>query len=305
MRLIKMKLKELWYYLKAEFIIEQKKRLKIFKHQPRLMIFVVILLYISYKLNYRIYYGTGIYLIFPTPLMIIVLILLSMTNIIEVIYRRIEDVRHVATVKEKEYLLPIYNEVYNKFKTQYSNLSYDIKLYIEDTMRIESFALGKKTIVLSRGIIETMSEEELRGVIAHEFAHIALYHSQVQMIITAILGISIWICIMLEKFFFRLLSTMKTDNIIAVILKVFYMIFAFVINTIMFIANMIIIPNYRNSEYKADRTALKLGFGVQIKEALYKIYDMEITDKKELLKRVYSSHPRTAYRIEKIEKAMK
>lgn len=301
MEFIKAKLKELFHLLKNEFIPEQKKRLKIFKYQPRLIIFIVILLVFSANINFS-GYGIGVYLFLPTPFTILILLLISISDFIEYIYRRIEDVRHIATIKEKEYLLPLFKSTYTSVKEKYPNLSDKIKLYITDTMKIESFSLGKRTIVLSRGMIETMSEEELKGVMAHELGHIALYHSQIKMIIAVMFGTLFWLCILIEKLLNKILSTMKSDNIISILLRLVRIPFFLTINIVFFISSMIIIPNYRKSEYKADDIACKCGFCLQIKEALYKIYDMEITDKKDLINRIYAEHPRTAYRIEQIEK---
>lgn len=303
MEFIKVKLKELFNLLKNEFIPEQKKRLKIFKYRPRLIIFFVILLIVSISIDFK-GYGVGIYLVLPTPITILILLLISISNLAECIFRRIEDVRHVATMKEKQYLLPIFKNTYTAVKEKYPNLSDKIKLYIVDTMNIESFLLGKTTVVLSRGIVETMSEEELKGVLAHELGHITLYHSQIKMMIVVMFGTVFWLCIFIEKLLNKILSTMRHDNIISVLLRIARIPFFFVVNMVFLISNMIIIPNYRKNEYKADNIAVECGFGLQIKEALYKIYDMEITDKKELLNRIYDDHPRTAYRIEEIEKVI-
>lgn len=301
---IKNKLKELWHYLKAEFIIEQKKRLKIFRYQPRLIIFIAILLYINSNFNFR-GFGPGIYLFFQPPIFTLVFLLIAMSNTTERIYRRIEDVRHIATKTEKDYLLPIFDEVYESVKQKHTNLSNKIQLYIIDTMNVESFALGKRTIVLSRGMINTMTSEELKGVLAHEFSHIALYHSQMRMIIAVTMGTTFWIILFIEKLLERIISTMKSDNIIAILLKLINIPFVIVVKIVFFIANIIIIPRYRKSEYKADKMAAECGFGMQIKEALYKIYDMEVSDKMQLMKRFFNDHPRTAYRIENIENLLK
>lgn len=306
MEFIKAKLKELFYLLKDEFIPEQKKRLKIFIYCPRMFIWIGIVMLIGHMFLFGGYYSTlmGIPLLIPNMTITFILLLVSLSNVAEWIFQKIEDIRHVATDKEKEYLLPIYNHVYNTYKAKCHNLSHKVRLYIVDTMKVESFAIGRKTIALSQGMIETMSEEELKDVIAHEFSHIVLYHSQIRLIIAMTANIQLWICIVIEKILMRIIATMKSDNIIAILLKFVHVIFATIVNIVMFIANMIIIPNYRNSEFKADNLTVKCGFGLELKNALYKIYDMEISDKKELLNRIYDTHPRTAYRIEKIENTL-
>ena len=69
-------------------------------------------------------------------------------------------------------LRPLFREVYSKAKSQNPELD-RIDLYIVDTMKVNTFALGNHTIAVSKGAMLTFSEEEMRAIFAHEIAHIA------------------------------------------------------------------------------------------------------------------------------------
>lgn len=64
---------------------------------------------------------------------------------------------------------------------------------------------------------------------------------------------------------------------------------------------MIISGGSRNKEYKADMYGKSIGYGEQLKSALYILYDMEISDKKGLMQNLKRTHPILAYRIERLE----
>ena len=57
----------------------------------------------------------------------------------------------------------------------------------------------------------------------------------------------------------------------------------------------------RKEEFKADKVAFELGYAEPLLSALYKLYDMEISDKKNLLDKLQATHPKTAFRIEALE----
>ena len=50
--------------------------------------------------------------------------------------------------------------------------------------------------------------------------------------------------------------------------------------------------------------AKSIGYGEQLKCALYIMYDMEISDKKGLMQNLKRTHPILAYRIERLGKLM-
>lgn len=94
--------------------------------------------------------------------------------------RFLMNVRRPMTQKEKDYLIPIFIDVYadvirkrnRKFTKNGYNVAGNINIYISDSMSINAYCFGRRTIVVTKGAIKTFSEEQLKGIIAHEFGHI-------------------------------------------------------------------------------------------------------------------------------------
>ena len=114
-----------------------------------------------------------------TFLIYAVSITIALCPIGELILRIVEGARKIQTKEEKDYLLPLFDEVYENAKKENSKLSDGIKLYITDDMFPNAFAMGRKTIAVTKGAIETFNQEELKGVIAHEFGHTIQFSTKV------------------------------------------------------------------------------------------------------------------------------
>jgi len=97
----------------------------------------------------------------------IIFFLIAFSRLGESIFRFIEKVRKIETNREKELLNPIWEEVYNEAKQKYPCLTDDIQLCVVDKMTVNALALGKHTIAVSKGAIETFSENELKAILTH------------------------------------------------------------------------------------------------------------------------------------------
>jgi len=83
----------------------------------------------------------------------------------------VEQVRKLEMRRERETLQPIFQEVYEKAKQRTPELG-AIELCIVEKMEVNACAIGKHTVALTRGAIETFGEDELKALLAHEIAHI-------------------------------------------------------------------------------------------------------------------------------------
>ena len=99
----------------------------------------------------------------------LVIIGIAISPIGEFILRFIYGAKSIKTNKDKERLLPLFNEVYDtiKEKSHYSNNN--IKLYIDNSMNINAYAMGRRTIVITKGAMESLPDNQIKGVLAHEF----------------------------------------------------------------------------------------------------------------------------------------
>src|SRR5260370_12345046 len=77
------------------------------------------------------------------------------------------------------------------------------KVMIVETEALNAFATGNKvghgTIVVTRGLLDTLSRDELQGVVAHEMAHLANLDTRYMVIVGVTVGLIALVCDMLLR----------------------------------------------------------------------------------------------------------
>lgn len=277
-------------------------RYKIFAHNPRLLIWLII----SFITTYAAFYNVGIKInVFVLILIYFIFISIALSNLVEIILRFFEDVRHVATATEKERLLPLFEKVYTEASHKSGLISPSIKLYIVDDISINAFALGRNTIAVTRGLMENMDDDEIEGVLAHEFGHMAYGDPQISTLVALCTTYYLWGLLFFKGIFKLFENATKSDtrntSSLSYICSAIAALIDLGIKILMFIWLAILASGGRKKEYRADSFAKGLGYGEALLSALYKLYDLQISDKRKLVDRIKKEHPRTAYRIEALE----
>lgn len=290
------KIRELCERLIKEFRPRQLAKYSIFLRRKRLLIFLILsFLYMWFSIGINIYgFIIALFLYF-------ILINVAFSDFTEKLLRAIEDTRNIATFTEKERLNPLFKEVYKKVKKRYKYIGDDVKLYLIDTISISSMAIGRNTIIISRGILETMNDEEIKGILSHEFAHIVNDDTQISILISLCSGIYLWLLLVLNGAMKLLENSSDESNSFGNMVIISRKIIGFSIQVYLLIWNLILGKASFKKEYKADLFSMSLNYGNGLLSVLYKLYHMQISDKKYLFDRVQSSHPRIAYRIERLE----
>lgn len=230
-------------------------------------------------------------------------IMMALSPLGEVLLRFVEKVRPISTKEEKQYLIPLFEEVYENAKEKDTKLNNNIKLYIIDNMYVNAFAIGRKTIAVTMGAIQTFSQDELKGVIAHEFGHIsngdtkALLLSTIGNGIFTILIFILRIIMLIADFIFSLMRY-PVLNILTLLAR-----FLFDIGILLFshISQIILSINSRKNELWADKFAFDIGFGEELVSSLYILQKISLPQNIKLIDRLRASHPNTAKRIEQLE----
>jgi Zn-dependent protease with chaperone function len=234
----------------------------------------------------------------------ILVICLALCPIGDLLLRIINDVRELATKAEISRLSPIFNEVYSRAKTRTPYIGNDIKLLILDDFMPSAFSFGRNTIVVSRGILETMSDEEIKGLLAHEFAHIANGNTIASMLVLFSSSILIFFLMVIRCFFTfvcNVLGASKLTSVFAILGKILVMIFDIAVALLSFLGIMIINANVRNNEYKADEYCYLLGYGQNMIDALYKLDMLNLAGKRNIYVMAKATHPKIPFRIAKLE----
>lgn len=236
-------------------------------------------------------------------------ITIALCPIGEILLRLMENCRKPATGQEKNYLLPLFEEVYQSAKELHPSLNSGIKIYIMDAMYVNAFAMGRKTVTVTRGALETFTRDELKGVIAHELGHISNGHTKAGLI--SVIGnfffsIIVWVLRLILTIVEYLSSILAVFNVIGIIFRFLAFIVRIVFELSIFIfvnlGELILSANSRTNETQADKFAYDSGYGKELISALYLLQKTSINTKVKLSEKLKASHPHLAYRIEFLEK---
>lgn len=227
----------------------------------------------------------------------------------EKILKVINGVRPIETKEEKEYLLPLFESVKTDALRVYPNLP-KIELYIIDKMSVNACAIGKHTVAVTKGAIATFTEEELQGVILHEFAHI-YYGNTTAEILNKIGNGFFTVYIICVNFFFQVLDLLFSDlddtdtRHLSGLFKTLFWFIRMSINLsvflILFVGNVILSGNSRKNELRADRFAYDTGYGEDLKSALYLLQKISLGENSHLIEKLCRKHPRLSKRIAQLE----
>ena len=235
-------------------------------------------------------------------------ITIALSPLGEWLLKTIENCREPLTEQEQDYLLPLFEEVYHSSKEVYPLLYDGIKIYIIDVMYINAFAIGRKTIAVTKGALETFSADELKGVIAHEFGH--LMHGHTKALLLSVIGNFFFtIIVVLFRLIFwvtQIICALVGQGdwsgiIMSIVLAVVR--FSVEVNIFIFInlSQIILSLNSRINEFQADTFAYDIGYGRELTGALYLLDKISMGGKLTLSERLKSSHPHTAKRIQNLE----
>lgn len=203
------------------------------------------------------------------------------------------------TKREADYLMPIFTSVYEDVLKKYPATNKSIKLYIENTMSVNAFALGSRTITVTRGAMETLSEDELKGILAHEFGHLSRGDTLLPLVI--IVGNIMFLLFMLVvKVVQVVIAIVTASHDILFVGRFMNLIATAVISLILFIVQALFLINQRQNEYFADKFAYEICYGVELKDALYGLSEVDF-GKESMMERIKSSHPNIRNRINRLE----
>ena len=223
----------------------------------------------------------------------------------EWILRLINGVRKLYTRREKDYLIPLFEEICEDVKQDYPNLP-DLEICIMDSLTVNACAMGRHTIAVTRGAVETFTEDELKGVLLHEIGHIV--HGDTKATLLNMIGNGLFsIGVITVKCALLILDLVlipffkRTGGITVLISSIIHFVFDILLIGFTLAGNIILSINSRENEYRADRFAFENGYGEELISALYLLQKMSLGENMKLVQRMQASHPHIAKRIGRLE----
>ena len=242
------------------------------KHRIPVAIYLVVnVVIITYIINWMATSGEGFnWVSIPVALGIYaVSIIIALSPVGEWMLRIQLGCRKIKRADYAERLTPIFKEVYARAKQQNPSLPDNIELCMNEDKIPNAFATGRSTICITKGMYENASAEELKGVLGHEFAHIANHDTDLILVVT-VGNMIITAMILMIRWFFRLLTIAgNISNIfgsrqgnLSIIMGV---VGDLVVSALMWIwtklGQYLVLATSRSEEYLADAFSLKLGYG--------------------------------------------
>lgn len=222
----------------------------------------------------------------------------------EKLLRLLNRVRPLETKRETEYLQPLFDEVYEHAKEKYKRLR-KIEICVIDNMTVNAMALGRQTIAVTKGAMQTFTEDELKAVIGHEIAH--LVHGDTMASIYAIVGNGILsVFVLVARLFLLLLDWVQSAitgkySIFSALMLILRLYFEFCIWFLNFGLQVILSVNSRKNEFKADLFSYSIGYDSDMIEALYLLEKISLGDNSCIIQKMIASHPRITLRIKHLE----
>lgn len=206
-------------------------------------------------------------------------------------------------------LEPLFYEVYQKAKMQEPLISDSVRLYMNDDESENAFATGRRTICVTRGLLN-MPDEVIKATLGHEFGHLA--HKDIDRCLLVVLGNTAiaGICTLIElgALFFNIVASVMaafTRNENSFIVAMFGVFSSVVMLGIVrcftklwtWIGILLVMKTSRNNEYMADAFSCRLGYRDSLCLLLQHFGD---DHPKGLFASLASSHPENADRINHI-----
>ena len=208
--------------------------------------------------------------------------------------RLLNRVRPLETKRETEYLQPLFDEVYERAKEKYKKLR-KIEICVIDNMTVNAMAIGRRTIAVTKGAMQTFTEDELKAVIGHELAH--LIHGDTMATLYIIIGNGILsVFLLIARLFILLLDWIQNAfngkrSIFSALMLLIRLYFEFSIRFL----------NSRKNEFKADMFSYAMGYDSDMIEALYLLEKISLGDNSTIIQKMIASHPRITLRIKHLE----
>lgn len=244
-------------------------------------------------------------------------VMVALSPIGEAILRFQTGCKKIKDEATLERLEKLFGEVREKSAYIDSTLNRNIKMFICDDEYPNAFATGRKTVCVTAGLLK-LTDDEIKGVLAHEFGHLSHKDTDVILVIAvgnmfvtlavSTIGLIVRAFNWIIGLFISMISSSESSGFfIGFLTSKFNRLVSLLFGAILWLWTklgvVICMTSSRQNEYYADRFAFETGFGEELKSALINLEngDIKINRKQTLWASLNASHPDTCLRIEKLE----
>ncbi len=249
-------------------------------------------------------YGVTFEMAMPLVVCYFITVLISLSPVGEWTLAALAGAKEIKRKDIKIRLIPLLEVVFEQAKQRTPSMINSIHLKIIHDQSVNAFAIGRRTICVTDGLLN-LSDEEIMAVFAHEVGHLAYQHSAIQLLIGGgnlfisgfllIIKVMCWIVTGIfalvgigtrsfwGAFFMTLFGSLST--VLIWLWTKFCMIF--------------LMWSMRQNEFVADEYAYHLGYGNILASVLDR--HMCSVPNNGLLKALYATHPHSDDRVAKLQ----
>lgn len=264
--------------------------------------YIIISLYLVYFILLSLIFSD---IFMPLLILHLILIALSFTPIGEAYIRLVNGVKKVDDKRDIESyntLIEAFTEVYSRSLEESPSLNRNIKIFINNDDNPNAFACGSSTVCVSSSSLEFFSEDEIKGIIAHELGHLNNWDTKI-LLMALSSNIVISVILFCFNFFFLIgeavLSSMGSNN--SFISKIIMHIKNTLLSIVKFVMTSITSLSSRTSERLADRFSYDIGYGEELKNGLEKLKILSPSKTMTITEALHSTHPQIDERIGHLE----
>jgi len=231
-------------------------------------------------------------------------LVLALSPVGEWVLSMVAGARKMGRLDMRNRILPIVERVYRDARSKTPDMPKRIILKVIYDSNPNAFALGRRTICVSEGLFD-LPDEMIEGVLAHEFAHIAMHHTDIQLIFGGSNYIVTGFILLLKAFtaLMNLIATALTfgrrTRSAGCLLSIFTILCTAVVWLWTKFCLVFLMWSSRSNEYAADRYAFEIGYGYGLASALDQIGTG--VPQNTLLREMYATHPETNDRIGRLQ----
>ncbi len=236
-------------------------------------------------------------------IMYLISLILALSPFGEWILRLQQGCKPLARKEHIDRLIPLFNEVYNKAKALDPSIPDDVKLFISNDSNPNAFATGRKTICLTKGLLE-FSDDEIKATLAHEFGHLSNKDTDLILIVT-VGNMIVAVLFVLYRIFVTVAGIMFSivSNSLGGLITTFFI--DVILVGMMWLwtkfGTVLVMHSSRNNEFEADKFAHQCGFGTSLIHVLDQFNEIQVGATKGLWANLVSSHPDPDQRIGKLQ----
>lgn len=222
-------------------------------------------------------------------------LIIALSPVGELILRLQTGSKNITRRDIREKIVPLFKNVYEKAKQKDLNLPKDISIFIHYDPTPNAFAVGRKTICVTQGLL-TLPEEEIEAILAHEFAHLS--HKDTDLLLVIMVGnLIVTTIFIVTQLIIAIVAAIAGKHgwivaLVSVIVGAFMWIWTK-------IGMLLVLHAGRQNEFNADKFASDIGYGTELASALDKITGQQ--PEFGLWKAIQSTHPNTHDRIGKLQ----